>query len=107
MKFGAFIDCFRTDWDKISAWIQTLENGRWHSAWWPDHFMPAARGADRGMPAYEAFASLSFALGMTKRLRMGHLVLGTPTATFSLNNDLKARTNLLGDDCIPSARCFR
>ena len=35
MKFGTFMNCFNTDWDKLSAWIETLENGRWHSAWWP------------------------------------------------------------------------
>lgn len=78
MKFGSFISCFRTDWERLSAWIETLENGRWHSAWWPDHILTPGPASGHGLPAYEGFASLSVALGMTKRLHMGHLVLGTP-----------------------------
>ena len=85
MKFGTFISCFRTEWDRLSTWIETLEKGRWHSAWWPDHILTPGRASDHGLPAYEGFASLSVALGMTRKLHMRHLVLGTPYRNPALN----------------------
>jgi alkanesulfonate monooxygenase SsuD/methylene tetrahydromethanopterin reductase-like flavin-dependent oxidoreductase (luciferase family) len=78
MKFGAFVDCFRADWEKIDAWVTELENGRWQSAWFNDHILAPGPREDEGNIALEGFTALSVAAGMTSKLRLGHMVLGTP-----------------------------
>ena len=77
MKFGAQVSCYLTDWDDISAVIAAMENGRWHSVYFADHFLPPNRpGASESLTAYEGFTAMAAVAGMTQRLRLGHLVLG-------------------------------
>ena len=38
MKFGVQVSCYNTDWEKIKSSIETLEEGRWNSLWFADHF---------------------------------------------------------------------
>ena len=54
-----------------------LEAGRWDSLWFPDHFIPpqAWKGA-QDEPIYEAWTLIAAAAGMTRKLRLGHLVTG-------------------------------
>jgi alkanesulfonate monooxygenase SsuD/methylene tetrahydromethanopterin reductase-like flavin-dependent oxidoreductase (luciferase family) len=77
LKFGVQVSCYRTTWDEIRASIETLEAGRWHSIWFPDHFLPLrARREEERLTAFEGWTLLSVAAGMTERLELGHLVLG-------------------------------
>ena len=82
MKFGVQVSCYRTTWDDIRASIETLEAGRWNSLWFADHFLPPSPGVPGGArhqeqgTAFEGYTLIAVAAGMTKNLRLGHLVLG-------------------------------
>ncbi len=77
MKFGVQVNCYRTDWTAISASINALEAGRWHSLWFADHFLPPpGRRDEEHLPAFEGWTLIAVAAGMTRRLKLGHLVLG-------------------------------
>jgi alkanesulfonate monooxygenase SsuD/methylene tetrahydromethanopterin reductase-like flavin-dependent oxidoreductase (luciferase family) len=77
MKFGAQVSCYRTTWDNIQYTIDEMEKGKWDSLWFADHFLPPpGRREEEPLTAYEAFSLIAAAAGITKRLRLGHLVLG-------------------------------
>lgn len=77
MKFGVQVNCYRTSWAAIRASIDALESGRWHSLWFADHFLPPpGRRDEEHLPAFEGWTLISVAAGMTRRLKLGHLVLG-------------------------------
>ena len=81
MKFGVQVNCYGTTWDEISTSIETMEAGRWNSLWFADHFVPPWGGpkgdrASEHKTAFEGYTLLAVAGGMTKKLRLGHLVLG-------------------------------
>lgn len=77
MQFGAQVNCYRTTWDHIRTVIETMEAGRWDSLWFADHYLPPPpRREEEPLPAYEGFALIAAAAGITERLRLGHLVLG-------------------------------
>ena len=77
MKFGAQVGVYRNTWDEISSVAKTMDNGRWDSIWFADHFLPPpGRPEEEHLTAHEAFTVLSAVAAMTSRLRMGHLVLG-------------------------------
>ena len=77
MKFGASISSYTTTWDSIETAITTMESGNWDSIWFPDHFIPPAawKGAE-DQPIFESWSLLAAVAGMTKKLRMGHMVNG-------------------------------
>ncbi len=77
MKFGVQVNCYRTTWDEIRASIESLEAGRWNSVWFADHFLPPpGRREEEHLPAFEGYTLIAVAAGMTRKLRLGHLVLG-------------------------------
>ena len=50
MQFGAQLSNYGTNWADIKPTVESLEDGRWNSVWFSDHFMPpgnpnAANGA--------------------------------------------------------------
>ncbi|MDE0745159.1 MAG: LLM class flavin-dependent oxidoreductase [SAR202 cluster bacterium] len=83
MEFGVQVNCYETDWAAISKTILAMENGQWSSLWFADHFLPphalsskTNQSEAESESAFEGFTILAVAAGMTKRLRLGHLVLG-------------------------------
>ncbi len=77
MKFGVQISCYVTTWDDIRRSVETLESGRWNSLWFADHFIPPSRPPElENQTAFEGYTSIAVAAGMTKKLKLGHLVLG-------------------------------
>ena len=77
MKFGAQVNSFDATWDDIHPYIQTMEAGRWDSLWFADHFLPpGARREDENGAAFDGFTLIAVAAGMTKRLKLGGLVMG-------------------------------
>ncbi len=82
MKFGVQVDCYRTTWDKIHTSTERLEAGRWNSLWFADHFVPPVPQAnvkleeEEQLTAFEGYTLIAVAAGMTKKLKLGHLVLG-------------------------------
>ena len=77
MKFGVQVNCYRQTWKGIRTSIETMEAGRWNSLWFADHFVPppGPREAEP-LTAFEGYTLIAVAAGMTKKLRLGHLVLG-------------------------------
>ena len=77
MEFGAQVGCYRNSWDNIRDVIDIMEPGRWGSVWFADHFLPPpGRKEEEHLTAHEGFTVAAAVAGFTKRLRIGHLVLG-------------------------------
>lgn len=54
-----------------------MEAGKWDSVWFADHFIPpGANQEQEQLTAFEGLSAIAFAAGMTKKLRLGNLVLG-------------------------------
>lgn len=78
MNFGVQVNCYLTEWEALKTSINAMEEGDWDSIWFADHFLPPNRpGLEHGT-AFEGYTLIAVAAGMTKKLRMGHLVLGNP-----------------------------
>ncbi len=77
MEFGVQVNVYRTSWEAVRSTVTSMEEGDWDSVWFADHYIPP--GADReqeALTAFEGLASIATVAGMTKRLRLGNLVLG-------------------------------
>ena len=77
MQFGAQVGCYRIDWDDIRTVVETMDEGRWNSVWFADHFLPPpGRSEEEHLTAYEGYAVAAAVAGFTRKLKIGHLVLG-------------------------------
>ena len=77
MDFGVQVNVYRTSWEDIRAAVETMEAGDWDSVWFADHFIPpGANREQEAMTAFEGLAAIAVVGGMTKKLRLGNLVLG-------------------------------
>ena len=76
MKFGVQVNCYRTTWPAIRDSINAMETGSWDSLRFADHFLPPGRREDEAYTAFEGYTLIAVAAGMTKKLHLGHLVLG-------------------------------
>jgi alkanesulfonate monooxygenase SsuD/methylene tetrahydromethanopterin reductase-like flavin-dependent oxidoreductase (luciferase family) len=77
MDFGVQVNVYRTTWDAVSASVEAMEAGMWNSVWFADHYIPpGANREQEALTAFEGLAAIAMAAGMTKRLRLGNLVLG-------------------------------
>ena len=77
MEFGVQVNVYRTSWEAVGSTVTAMEEGDWDSVWFADHYIPP--GADReqeALTAFEGLAAIATVAGMTKRLRLGNLVLG-------------------------------
>lgn len=77
MEFGVQVNVYRTNWDDVRASVEAMETGDWDSVWFADHFIPpGANREQEALTAFEGLSAIAFAGGMTKKLRLGNLVLG-------------------------------
>ena len=79
MDFGVQVNVYRTRWSDIAASVQAMEAGDWDSVWFADHHIPPGGGgndAEEAKTAFEGLAAIATVAGMTKKLRLGNLVLG-------------------------------
>ena len=77
MKFGAQVGCYRNTWDSIRTVIETMELGPWESIWFADHYLPPpGHRQEEHLNAHEGFTLIAAVASMTKKLRLGHLVVG-------------------------------
>ena len=77
MDFGAQLVNYFTTWDDTRATIEAVNNGRWHSLWWSDHFLPPVPGAElENREALEGWSLVTAAAAITTRLKLGLLVSG-------------------------------
>ena len=77
MQFGVQVNVYRTSWDAVRTSVLAMEEGPWDSLWFADQFIPpGARREDEQLTAFEGLSAIAAVAGMTKKLRLGHLVLG-------------------------------
>jgi alkanesulfonate monooxygenase SsuD/methylene tetrahydromethanopterin reductase-like flavin-dependent oxidoreductase (luciferase family) len=79
MDFGVQVNVYRTEWSAVRASVEAMDAGDWDSVWFADHFIPPGGGGDdaqEAMTAFEGLAAIAAVAGMTKKLRLGNLVLG-------------------------------
>ena len=79
--FGSQLHNQATTWEAIKATLQTMDAGRWSSAWFYDHFIPPFSFTAEVMEhdriaTFEGWSLLSGAAAVTNRLRLGLLVAG-------------------------------
>ena len=74
MKFGAQVGVYDTNWDSIRQVVEHCDNGRWHSVWFADHYLPPGRTEEA--TAYEGFSVAAATAAFTSRVQIGHMVLG-------------------------------
>jgi alkanesulfonate monooxygenase SsuD/methylene tetrahydromethanopterin reductase-like flavin-dependent oxidoreductase (luciferase family) len=77
MNFGVQVNVYRTTWDAVRASVEAMEAGIWGSVWFADHYIPpGANREQEALTAFEGLAAIAMVAGMTKKLRLGNLVLG-------------------------------
>ena len=77
MQFGVQVNVYRTSWDAVRDTVAAMEAGDWDSVWFADHFIPpGANREQEALTAFEGLAAIATVAGMTKKLRLGNLVLG-------------------------------
>jgi alkanesulfonate monooxygenase SsuD/methylene tetrahydromethanopterin reductase-like flavin-dependent oxidoreductase (luciferase family) len=77
MEFGVQVNVYRTSWEDVRASVAAMEAGDWDSVWFADHLIPpGANHEQEALTAFEGMAAIAAAAGMTKKLRLGNLVLG-------------------------------
>lgn len=77
MQFGVQVNVYRISWQEVRATVEAMETGNWDSLWFADHFIPpGANREEESLTAFEGFAAISAVAGMTRKLRLGHLVAG-------------------------------
>ncbi len=77
MEFGVQVNVYRTSAAQVRASVEAMEAGGWDSIWFADHFIPpGATHEQEAMTAFEGLSAIAFVAGMTKKLRLGNLVLG-------------------------------
>ena len=77
MEFGVQVNVYRTSAAQVRASVEAMEAGGWDSIWFADHFIPpGANHEQEALTAFEGLSAIAFVAGMTKKLRLGNLVLG-------------------------------
>ena len=77
MEFGVQVNVYRTSAAQVRASVEAMEAGGWDSIWFADHFIPpGATHEQEAMTAFEGLSAIAYVAGMTKKLRLGNLVLG-------------------------------
>ena len=77
MDFGVQVNVYRTSWEEISASVMAMEAGNWDSVWFADHYIPPGADSEQeALTAFEGLSAIATVAGMTKKLRLGNLVLG-------------------------------
>ena len=76
MKFGAQLAGNQTSWSAMVAVAQTMDGGRWDSAWTFDHFVPPLAFMDESGDCLEGWMTLAGLGALTSRLRLGTIVSG-------------------------------
>ena len=76
MQFGVQVNVYRTSWEEVRATVEAMEAGNWDSLWFADHFIPpGANREQESLTAFEGFSAISAVAGMTRKLRLGPLVV--------------------------------
>ena len=76
MQFGAQFVNYVCTWDDTLACIQSIQDGRWDSLWWSDHFLVPAGRPVWNRESLEGWSVVTAAAAITRDLELGLLVTG-------------------------------
>ena len=76
MQFGAQFVNYVCTWDDTLACIQSIQDGRWVSLWWSDHFLVPAGRPVWNRESLEGWSVVTAAAAITRDLELGLLVTG-------------------------------
>ena len=76
MRFGAQFVNYVCTWDDTMDAIKTIQDGRWNSLWWSDHFLVPAAPPVWNKESLEGWSVVTAAAAMTHNLELGLLVTG-------------------------------
>ena len=98
MEFGVQVNVYRTSAAQVRASVEAMEAGGWDSIWFADHFIPpGANHEQEAMTAFEGLSAIAFVAGMTKKLRLGNLVLGNTYRNPALAAKIAGTIDTLSD----------
>ena len=76
MKFGAQLVNYQCTWDDTLETVKSIQNGRWNSLWWSDHFLVPAATEYQRKESLEGWSLITAAAAITTDLELGLLVTG-------------------------------
>ena len=76
MRFGAQFVNYVCTWDDTQDAIKAIQDGRWNSLWWSDHFLVPAAQPVWNKESLEGWSVVTAAAAMTHDLELGLLVTG-------------------------------